>query len=113
MQSIDRLTQFGDGSRVQKHVVRHLQACGAAGLRGENCAGLIFRAAITRSEPLYLQRFVRIDNQHAIHALSGVAALHEQGYGHHHVRSLRLRGLAFHLGADQGMQDGIQRLPQG
>ena len=66
MQEIDGLTQFCDGSRVQKHVVRSGQSLGAAGLGAQNCARLLFRAAITRLQPLYLQHLVRIDNQYAI-----------------------------------------------
>ena len=113
MQAIDGLTQFRDGSGVQKHVVRGGQTCGAAGLRGENRTGMLFGAAIARSDPLYLQRFVRIDNQDAIHSLSRAAAFHEQGYGHDHVWALRLYSLAFHIGADQGVEDGIKGVPQG
>ncbi len=89
MQSIDRLTQFRDASGVQKHVIRYPQARGAARLRGENRASLLDRAAVSCLQSLYLQHFVRIDHQDAIYALSGGAALDEQGYGHDYIRPLR------------------------
>jgi len=103
MQTIDRLTQFCDGSGVQKHIIRACEASGTAGLRGKNCARLLCGAAIARLNPLYLQRLVRIDDQDAIHSLPCGSTFDEQGNGHHHVWPLRLGSLAFHLGADQGM----------
>ncbi len=84
VQPIDRLTQFRDGSGVQKHIVRGCQARGAARLRGEDRAGLLLELPSRALQPLYLQRFVRIDNQHAIHALPRGPALDQQGYGHDH-----------------------------
>ncbi len=113
MQAIDRLTQFRDASGVQKHVVRRGQARARLACESRISAGLLNRTAIARLQTLYLQRFVRVDHQHAINAFVRAPALHEQGYCHDHVRGLRLRGLAFHLGADQGMEDGIEGLAQG
>ena len=109
MQTVDRLAQIRDASGVVQHIVRRRQTGLAAGLRRQNRASLLGGAAVSRLRTLYLQRFIRIDNQHAIDPLACIAALDEQGNGHHHIRSLRRSDLKFHFGADERMQNGVQR----
>ncbi len=112
MQAINRLTQIRDGPGVQKHVVRRRETHCTSGLRGENRACILGGAAVARLDSLYLQCLVGVHHQNPIDARARVAALDEQRYGHYHVRAFCLGRLLLHVGADERVQDGVQRLPR-
>jgi hypothetical protein len=108
VEPIDSVAQLLDGARIMKNVVRGGRPSVAARLSRENGARLLWCTAVACCQALDLHRFIHIDEQDAIDAVSRRTALNEQRNRQDDIRAGRRRDLALHVGADQGMQNGIQ-----
>ena len=94
---------------VVQDVVGHRQALAAARLGRQYRLGLFPSDAIAAAGTLDLRRFVHIDHQYPI-GEGSEPVFHQQGDDQQAVGGAGCRTLAQHLGADEGMEQGIEPL---